>query len=109
MPTRPYRILSRNLYQRLGAEAAWDRAIEIIRKSERGQRAAQVLMRTLSNSLDRDSVELVRELDKQIESMIKDADIEIAVRKGRRRVPRSAGEERSHRETKSPGSPRTPK
>jgi hypothetical protein len=34
MPTRPYRILSRNLYQRLGARAAWDRAIEIIRKSD---------------------------------------------------------------------------
>src|SRR5713226_911530 len=47
MPTRPYRILSRNLDQRLGAEAAWNRAVEIIRKSALGRDASQVLMRAL--------------------------------------------------------------
>jgi hypothetical protein len=123
MPTRPFRILSRNLDQRLGAEAAWKRAIEIIRKSARGQGASQVLMRALRSARDehlaelradllrfRDlgNVELVRELDKKIESMTKQADIEIA-RRTRPRVSRSVGALRSDRALKSPGSSRTRK
>ena len=123
MPTRPFRILSRNLDQRLGAEAAWKRAIEIIRKSARGQGASQVLMRALRSARDehlaelragllrfRDlgNVELVRELDKKIESITKQADIEIA-RRTRPRVSRSGGALRSDRDTKSPGSSRTRK
>jgi hypothetical protein len=102
MPTRPYRILSRNLYQRLGARAAWDRAIEIIRKSERGRGAAQALMRTLRNARDEHlaeikadlgryqdlgDVEMIPELDTRIESMTKEADTQIAdSKKGRRRT-----------------------
>ena len=123
MPTRPYRILSRNLDQRLGAEAAWHRAIEIIRKSARGQGASQVLTRALRSARDehldelradllrfRDlgNVELVRELDKKIASITKHADIEIA-RRTRPKVLRSGGALRSDRDTKSPGSSRTRK
>ena len=58
MPTRPYRILSRNLYQRLGARAAWDRAIEIIRKSELRRVDAQALMRTQRNARDEHLAEI---------------------------------------------------
>ena len=123
MPARPYRILSRNLDQRLGAEAAWKRAIEIIRKSARGQGASQVLMRALRSARDEHvaelradllrfrepgNVELVRELDKKVESMTKQADTEIA-RRTRPRPSRSGGALRSDRDTKSAGSSRARK
>jgi hypothetical protein len=90
MPTRPYRILSRNLYQRLGARAAWDRAIEIIRKSELRRVDAQALMRTQRNARDehlaeikaslggyRDlgDVELIPDLDTRIKSTTKGASV----------------------------------
>lgn len=115
MPTKPFRILSRNLYQGLGARAAWDRAIEIIRESERGRVAAQALMRTLRKARDEHLAEikadvdryrdlgddeLIPELDTRIKSMPKEADRQIAdSNKNRRRTSKSASKPRSNGRT----------
>lgn len=121
MPTSPYRNLSRKLHQRVGATAAWDRAVEIIRKLERGRDATKVVMHALMKARDEHlaeikaynggyqdlrDVELGPELDTRIDSMTKKADVEIAATKGR--ISRSAGGPRSSK-TNAPGSSRTPK
>jgi len=74
----------------LGARAAWDRAIEIIRKSELRRVDAQALMRTQRNARDehlaeikaclggyRDlgDVELIPDLDTRIKSTTKEASV----------------------------------